>query len=154
MTFWISNICYWMLAVDVSLLQVEICLYRLNQDKLKPIIQIKCWPGRNCECSVRSTVKQVNFADNLILRILRTVQIRQIRLLQNCKFYIDNIAKFSIFAKSSCHWIGNNFQFAKKKQKQNKTNLPQNKLALQYGLIFSFTLSHNFKWVVHSFNEA
>ena len=49
------------------------------------------------------TAKQVNFAGNLISWNLRKVQIREIKLPQNCKFDIDNNGKFSIFVKSSCH---------------------------------------------------
>ena len=66
----------------------------------------------------QTALKQVNFAGNLISQILQKVQIREIKLLWNCKFFIDNNGKFSIFAKSSCHWIGNNFQFEKKKKKK------------------------------------
>ena len=50
-----------------------------------------------------NTVKQVNFSGNLISRISGKVQIREIKLPQNFKFYIDNNGKLSIFAKSSCH---------------------------------------------------
>ena len=58
-------------------------------------------------------VKQVNFVGNLILQNLWKVQIREIKLLQNCKFYIDSNGKFSIFAKLSAHKKGNNFPFSK-----------------------------------------
>ena len=57
-----------------------------------------------------NTVKQVNFAGNLISR---KAQIREIKLPQNCKFYIDSNGKFSIFAKLSARKNSNNFQFAK-----------------------------------------
>ena len=40
------------------------------------------------------TVKQVNFAGNLISWILRKVQIHEIKLPQNYKFYIANNGKF------------------------------------------------------------
>ena len=68
-----------------------------------------CW-------QILTTLKQVNFVGNLISR---KVQIRKIKLPWNCKFYIDNNGKFSIFTTLSCHWIGNNFQLAKKKKKKN-----------------------------------
>ena len=37
-----------------------------------------------------NTVKQVNFAGNLILRILWTAQVWKIELPQNCTFNIDS----------------------------------------------------------------
>ena len=70
----------------------------------------------HCPMAFVTTLKQVNFAGNLISRRSRKVQIHEIKLLRSCKYYIDNNGKFSIFAKSSCREISNNFQFEKKKK--------------------------------------
>ena len=48
---------------------------------------------------LQNTVKQVDFAGNLILRISWKVQIREIKLLQNCKFYMTTTLSFQFFAK-------------------------------------------------------
>ena len=44
-------------------------------------------------------VKQVNFTGNLILQILRKAEIRQIKLLQNCPFYVNTNGNFYNLAK-------------------------------------------------------
>ena len=57
--------------------------------------------SKTIHCKASSFCRQFNFEN-----FVESPNLRK----SNCKFYIDNYVKFSIYKKSSCHWIGNNFQ--------------------------------------------
>ena len=58
---------------------------------------------------------------NLILQILRKVQIHKTKLPLSYQFYIDNNSKVSIFTKSSATKLAIIFNLKKKKNKKRKT---------------------------------
>ena len=65
-------------------------------------------------------LKPLNFARDLISLISLVMKIREIKYLQNFKFYINSNSKSFRFAKLSTCKNGKNFQFAKLSPRKNK----------------------------------
>ena len=79
-----------------EILTQENCQKQGNQLKrgpLTPLVNVTVYIFP-CPHQYLDTVKQVIFMGNLISLISQKVQIGKIKLLRNCKFYIDNNGKF------------------------------------------------------------